>query len=178
MHPTSAFFYLKEQLCHWNSNIQKLLKSDLCSEPRWHWYVQWWLRFLLIYLMSGCHKANGRCRSAKGTCPSDWNQWGDNCYKVIEKRPWSEAWDECVRIGGVMAAPNSLEENTYIRILTSGFIWINCNDLETEGKLNNCQFKSCCWSIAFEKDLARVHTWGHLLLYLIFYCRSYILLYM
>ena len=91
------------------------------------------VKILLIYLMSGCHKANGRYRSAKGTCPSDWNQWGDNCYKVIEQQPWSEARDGCVRIGGVMATPNSLEENTYIKSLESSIIWINCNDLETEG---------------------------------------------
>ena len=101
------------------------------------------VKILLIYLMSGCDKANGRCRSAKGTCPSDWNQWGDNCYKVIEPdRSWSRVRDECVRIGGIMAAPNSLEENTYIRSLDSRNIWINCNDLETEGKLQHCQFKS------------------------------------
>ena len=100
------------------------------------------VKILLIYLMSGCDKANGRCRSAKGTCPSDWNQWGDNCYKVIEPRSWSEARDECVRIGGIMVTPNSLEENTYIKSLDSRNIWINCNDHETEGKLQNCQFKS------------------------------------
>ena len=100
------------------------------------------VKILLIYLMSGCDKANGRCRSAKGTCPSDWNQWGDNCYKVIEPRSWSQVRDECVRIGGIMVTPNSLEENTYIKSLDSRDIWINCNDLETEGKLQNYEFKS------------------------------------
>ena len=97
------------------------------------------VKILLICLMSGCDKANGRCRSAKGTCPSDWNQWGDNCYKVIEPRSWSEARDECVRIGGVMATPNSFQENAYIRSFDSSrnYIHINCNDLETEGKPQN-----------------------------------------
>ena len=117
------------------------------------------VKILLIYLMSGCDKANGRCRSAKGTCPNDWHQWGDNCYKVIEKRPWSEARDECVRIGGVMAAPNTLDEDAHILKLTSVKTWINCNDLETEGKLQNCQFKSYTFksnTFTYEKDLAIV----------------------
>ena len=85
--------------------------------------------------MNGCSQANQQCTaSIGGTCPPTWSQWGDRCYKVTEQLSWFEARAECVKMGGVMAAPHSMAENEHLlHSVVSGNVWINCNDLQTEG---------------------------------------------
>ena len=151
MQPTSALTTVNLSLVlkQFSSTDFNIYKSP------WHWYVRWWLRFysspwwvdvtkltgdvdlpkepalvigtngetIIIIIIKICSAHISTLLGAQGCC-----------YKVIEQRSWSDARDECVRIKGAMAVPNNLEENAYIRSLRTNHIWINCNDLETEGK--------------------------------------------
>ncbi|XP_033627343.1 perlucin-like protein [Asterias rubens] len=99
------------------------------------------LRTLKVSILLFCalsqhlNKANGRClrKAAKETCPAGWSKWNSHCYKFIsEHREWANAKDKCIEIGGVMATPNSLEEQSHLQSVTLA-IWIDCNDIEEEG---------------------------------------------
>ncbi len=93
------------------------------------------IQIVLICSFRGSNHVDGRCSFTEETCLPGWALWGGNCYKAIESLPWSEARDECVRVGGVMSAPGSREEEVYLVNLTGGLsnIWINCNDLTSQG---------------------------------------------
>ena len=102
------------------------------------------VKMLLIYLMNGCSNANDEVCMASigGVCHPTWIQWRDKCYKVTEPLPWSEARDECVKMGGVMATPNCEKEAQFLKAITPTtssrrHLWINCNDLEEEGLFPN-----------------------------------------
>ena len=86
-------------------------------------------------LLLGCSQANQQCTaSIRGTCPPTWSQWGDKCYKaILEKLPWFNVREQCVKTGGVMATPNSLMETQFLLGITSANIWINCTDIVSEG---------------------------------------------
>ncbi|XP_071789703.1 C-type mannose receptor 2-like [Asterias amurensis] len=91
---------------------------------------------LFCVLSHHLNKANGRClrRAANETCPAGWSKWGNHCYKAItEHLTWDNAKDKCIEIGGVMTTPNSLEEQSHLKTLAEGLIWIDCNDIQEEG---------------------------------------------
>ncbi|XP_038075101.1 lactose-binding lectin l-2-like isoform X2 [Patiria miniata] len=93
-----------------------------------------------LHLMMGCTGGNEMCKASIGhgwACPPTWYQWGRKCYKAITERlTWSEAKQECIKMGSVLVVPQSQEETEFLLQLVpsepSGF-WINCNDLEEEG---------------------------------------------
>ena len=90
------------------------------------------LLIIFVYLIPGYYKTNGRClRGAiKGTCPAGWSKWTNHCYKVTDEAlEWVHAKDKCIEIGGVMATPNTLEEQSHLLSLAST-IWIDCNDID------------------------------------------------
>ncbi|XP_038054609.1 asialoglycoprotein receptor 2-like [Patiria miniata] len=92
-----------------------------------------------LHLMMRCIGGNESCKASfSGTwaCAPSWSQWGGKCYKAImEPLTWSEAKDECIKMGGVFVAPQSQEESDFLMSLMSpqSKFWINCNDLELEG---------------------------------------------
>ena len=68
-------------------------------------------------------------------CPFGWESWGGSCYKPLEEQlTWQEGRLKCQDIGGEMVAPSSSEENNYILSKTIVHVWINCNDLDNEGR--------------------------------------------
>ena len=76
------------------------------------------------------------CYTFVDPCPASWHHWGNSCYRVTDSSfPWSSARDECIKFGGILAVPRSLEENDFIvTLIPDGKnSWIDCNDLETEG---------------------------------------------
>ena len=76
------------------------------------------------------------CYTFVDPCPASWHHWGNSCYMVTDSSfPWSSARDECIKFGGILAVPRSLEENDFIATLIPDGknAWIDCNDLETEG---------------------------------------------
>ena len=88
------------------------------------------VKMLLIYQMNLQQEANGRC----SPCNRGWSHWGDECYKTTDvPLMWFEAQEECIKMKGVMAAPNSAEENVFLQSLISTHFWINCNDTHSEG---------------------------------------------
>ena len=99
------------------------------------------LRTLKVSILLFCalsqhlNKANGRClrRAAKETCPAGWGKWKNHCYKVIERLEWANAKNKCIEIGGVMATPNTLEEQSHLQKFAVA-IWIDCNDIQEEGE--------------------------------------------
>ncbi|XP_038062101.1 hepatic lectin-like [Patiria miniata] len=69
----------------------------------------------------------------RGACPSTWIQWGGKCYKAAMKPlTWSEAKDECTKMGSVLVVPQSQEEADFLLLLEPipSEFWINCSDLE------------------------------------------------
>ena len=88
---------------------------------------------LLILFTIGMSSAHS-CKPQM-LCPSGWETWGGSCYKLLEETMnWQEGISKCQETGGEMVAPSSVEENNYIFSKTTNHIWINCNDLETEGQ--------------------------------------------
>ncbi|XP_038052089.1 C-type lectin domain family 6 member A-like [Patiria miniata] len=78
-----------------------------------------------------------RCRSLAPGCPAPWRQWGNSCYSLTESLvKWDKARDACGNMGGVLAVPRSLQENDFIQtfIAASLNVWIDCNDITTEGR--------------------------------------------
>ena len=76
------------------------------------------------------------CYTFVDSCPASWHHWGNSCYRVTDSSfPWSSARDECIKLGGILAIPRSLEENEFVvTLIPDGKnAWIDCNDLETEG---------------------------------------------
>ena len=69
------------------------------------------------------------------SCPESWHYWGISCYKITERAfTWSDAKDKCISLGGVLAAPSSDQENEFIvELIPTGWLWIDCTDLEAEG---------------------------------------------
>ena len=69
-------------------------------------------------------------------CPRQ-HQWGASCYLETESKfPWSSARDECAKLGGILAVPQSQEENDFIVdyvISANSTAWIDCTDKQTEG---------------------------------------------
>ncbi|XP_071796330.1 C-type mannose receptor 2-like [Asterias amurensis] len=62
---------------------------------------------------------------------------GNSWYRATETGfPWFEARDECRKLGGVLAAPSSAQENEFIahQMPPEGILWIDCNDLDVEGR--------------------------------------------
>ena len=101
------------------------------------------IRALLIYmyLMTACCNASDEVCMASigvgvGTCPTTWIQWKDKCFKATkEKLTWSQAHEECSKMGGVMATPNSPEDTQQLLSITHNeHFWIDCNDLVNEGE--------------------------------------------
>ncbi|XP_033639098.1 perlucin-like protein [Asterias rubens] len=69
------------------------------------------------------------------SCPESWHYWGNSCYQITETAfTWSDAKRECRNMGGVLGVPSSDEENEFIGQLADGVVWIDCNDLEEEGR--------------------------------------------
>ena len=70
--------------------------------------------------MNECSNANDEVCMASigGVCTPTWIQWRDKFYKVTEPLPWSEARDECVKMGGVMATPNCEKEAQFLKAIT------------------------------------------------------------
>ena len=92
--------------------------------------MQWARAFIVglvgLSLTAGC--TGEKCRAhIKGGCARGWRQWGDFCYKLTEQRylSWEEAKQECIRMGGVMAAPQSHQESAFLQTLNFKF-WIDC----------------------------------------------------
>ena len=76
------------------------------------------------------------CYTFVDSCPASWHHWGNSCYRLTDSSfHWSSARDECIKLGGILAVPRSLEENDLIvTLIPDGKnAWIDCNDLETEG---------------------------------------------
>ncbi|XP_033639037.1 perlucin-like protein [Asterias rubens] len=75
--------------------------------------------------------------SHHSSCPESWHHWGDSCYRITDSNVlWSNARDECGKLDGVLAAPSSSQENEFIVSLipAGGYVWIDCNDIEEEGR--------------------------------------------
>ena len=75
--------------------------------------------------------------SDDSSCPESWHYWGNSCYRVTETIfTWFKARDECRKLGGVLGVPSSNQEREFIAQLipTDGMVWIDCNDLEVEGR--------------------------------------------
>ena len=91
-------------------------------------------KILFVLIVSTSNKVNGRCQK-EGACPADWSKWGNNCYHFVENGLyWAQAQQHCVDIGGVLTAPHSREEEDYLLAWTNaGQLWINCNDISSEG---------------------------------------------
>ena len=76
-------------------------------------------------------------RSDDSSCPESWHYWGNSCYNITEtKFTWADARDECKNLGGVLGVPSSDQENDFTvqLIPLDGAVWIDCNDLDVEGK--------------------------------------------
>ncbi|XP_038071231.1 C-type lectin lectoxin-Enh1-like [Patiria miniata] len=63
------------------------------------------------HLMMGCSGGNEMCKASiggrRGACPPTWIQWGGKCYKAITERlTWSEAKDECIKMGSTWKCEN------------------------------------------------------------------------
>ena len=77
-----------------------------------------------------------------GVCPSTWIQWGGNCYKATgQALSWDQAKEECVQMGGTMVVPQSESETQFLlqfmpeeSRVYGAWIWINCNDIQADGK--------------------------------------------
>ena len=73
-----------------------------------------------------------------GNCPSLWQGWGDDCYRLVTTLlPWQEARSACRDLGGELAAPRSLPENMFLANMALEVdvyyhFWISCSDLETQ----------------------------------------------
>ena len=94
----------------------------------------------IVALVASCFTPGvvARCRSlgARAGCPSRWRQWGNSCYlRPSNGVEWSKARKKCERLGGVLAAPRSVEEENFIKTLVVGIerAWIDCNDQAVEG---------------------------------------------
>ncbi|XP_071801392.1 perlucin-like protein [Asterias amurensis] len=71
------------------------------------------------------------------SCPESWHYWGTSCYRITEATfTWADAKDECRKLGGVLGVPSSDQENDFTvqLIPLGGAVWIDCNDLDVEGK--------------------------------------------
>ncbi|XP_038058765.1 lactose-binding lectin l-2-like [Patiria miniata] len=90
-----------------------------------------------LHLMIGCTGFNEMCKASVGrrwACPPPWIEWGGKCYtSIMEHLSWSEAKDECTKIGSVLVAPRSQEETDFLMQLLPPEFWINCNDIVEEG---------------------------------------------
>ena len=76
------------------------------------------------------------CYTFVDPCPASWHHWGNSCYRVTHSSfPLSSARDECIKLGGILTVPRSLEENDFIvTLIPDGKnAWIDCDDLHTEG---------------------------------------------
>ncbi|XP_038058764.1 tetranectin-like [Patiria miniata] len=94
--------------------------------------------FISFHLMMGCSGGNEVCKASgigrKWACPPPWIQWGGKCYKAItESLTWFQAKDECIKMGGVLVAPQTQEETDFLVRLQPPRFWINCNDIREEG---------------------------------------------
>ncbi|XP_030838498.1 asialoglycoprotein receptor 2-like, partial [Strongylocentrotus purpuratus] len=70
----------------------------------------------------------------RGVCPLNLIQWDGKCYKAImEPLTWFKAKQRCIKMGSIMAVPQSQEELDFLMRLVQPEFWINCNDLEEEG---------------------------------------------
>ncbi|XP_038056604.1 lactose-binding lectin l-2-like [Patiria miniata] len=90
---------------------------------------------LIVFTVIQSGAGEGTCvASIGGACPPTWIQWGARCYKVTtsQSHTWHEAKQACLAMRGVMVVPHSDEETEFLEDLQPQ-IWINCNDLETEG---------------------------------------------
>ena len=69
-------------------------------------------------------------------CPSDWSEYGNNCYKFfMENMNWANAESHCTEQGGHLASVHSDQENEFILGLSSSEqFWIGGNDEEVEGE--------------------------------------------
>ncbi|XP_038058758.1 asialoglycoprotein receptor 2-like [Patiria miniata] len=91
-----------------------------------------------LHLMMGCTGGNEMCKTSSSgrrwACPPPWIQWGGKCYRAImNPLTWAEAKDECIKMGGVLAVPQSQEETDFLMRLVPTRFWINCNNFEEEG---------------------------------------------
>ncbi|XP_022089784.1 type-2 ice-structuring protein-like [Acanthaster planci] len=73
------------------------------------------------------------------SCPSGWQLWRKACYRLTEsKADWESSKSACQNLGGMMAAPHSLEEMKFMADLarqnnSNYIVWIACSDNEVEG---------------------------------------------
>merc|ERR1712025_1053544 len=69
------------------------------------------------------------------SCPADWKQFNQNCYKLISNNDsnWSVAEELCKINQGHLASIHSEEENAFDASLsTGGRFWIGGSDSATE----------------------------------------------
>ena len=83
----------------------------------------------------GMCSAHTPCRPSL-VCPGDdWLVWGQSCYKDLRvDLNWSEAQQRCQEMGGQMASPDTKEELDFMVVLMGSNFWINCNDMDVEGR--------------------------------------------
>ena len=77
--------------------------------------------------------------SAHLICPTDWELFGDLCYKsLIGKMTFDMAVINCNATGGHVAIPTSLKDHQFIWEMGSKVatdtVWVGCTDEEEEGK--------------------------------------------
>ncbi|XP_071807436.1 snaclec jerdonibitin subunit beta-like [Asterias amurensis] len=87
------------------------------------------MKLLLILIMISLPTGDGQClASIGGGCPPSWSKWGNHCYKVTDAAlPWSEAKQECIRLGSIMAVPQSEQEIKHLNF--SKQVWIDCSNV-------------------------------------------------
>ncbi|XP_038075373.1 perlucin-like protein [Patiria miniata] len=101
----------------------------LILSPKWS---------LFVY-MQATGKFAHRCETLQvGACPEGWTARGNHCYKTLDGiHSYAAATTTaCTDIGGWLPTPNTPEENAFIlsmSVPTAEGVWLNCNDLETEG---------------------------------------------
>ncbi|XP_038070747.1 perlucin-like protein [Patiria miniata] len=103
----------------------------------------------LMVVTGGNEMCKASIGGRRGACPPTWYQWGRKCYKAITERlTWSEAKDECIKMGSVLVMPQSQEETDFLLQLQQSNFWINCNDLQDEGtwKCENDEVEFRNWS--------------------------------
>ena len=102
---------------------------------------QWFILSLIsLHLMTGCSGINEICKAytrSKWGCPPPWFLWEEQCCKAIMKPlTWHKAKDECIKMGSVLVIPQLDEETKFLMKLLPFNSWVNCNDINIEGKLN------------------------------------------
>ena len=142
------------------------------------------LSYLLIHVVAVESQV---CSRFVDPCPASWHHWRNSCYRVTDSSfYWSRARDECIKLGGILAVPRSLEENEFFVTLIpdSANPWIDCNDLDSNGiwecRQGNIQVTYRNWDVSDRNYIQPnggsqkcVFLWGSLRQWHDYYCDSY-----